>query len=227
MKNKYVHRSKISEGKIRLIIKGFALDLTATQTSDLAGVSRNAVNRMYTAMRHRIATYNRPTDLVVGEFEADESYFGARRAKGKRGRGAGGKTIVFGIYKRNGKVYTEIVPDVKSKTLQSIIRGRADIESVIHTDGWRGYDGLVDLGYEKHFRVNHGNDEFSRGCGQHINGIESFWGYAKHRLVKFKGISKKAFQLHLLETEFRFNNRDLDLYKFFLKEFRNNPLSVS
>ena len=91
---------------------------------------------------------------------------------------------------RDGKVYTEIVPDVKSKTLQGIIRGRASIESVIHTDGWRGYDGLVDLGYEKHFRVEHGNDEFSKGNGTHINGIESFWGYAKHRLVKCKGTPK-------------------------------------
>ena len=227
MKNKYLERSKISEAKFRLIIKGFSLDLTATQTAELAGVSRNTVQRIYTALRHRIATFARPADLSVGEFEADESYFGARRAKGKRGRGASGKTIVFGLYKRNGKVYTEIVPDVKAKTLQAIIRGRADISSVIHTDGWRAYDGLVDLGYEKHFRVQHGNNEFARTGGQHINGIESFWGYAKHRMMKFKGIPKEVFQLHLLETEFRFNLRGEDLYQFFLKELRKKPLSVS
>ena len=227
MKNKYVHRSKISEARFRLVVKGFCLDLTATQTADLAGISRNATNRFYVAIRKRIASYERPSDLALGEFEADESYFGARRVKGKRGRGAGGKTIVFGLYKRNGKVYTEIVPDVKSKTLQGIIRGRASIESVIHTDGWRGYDGLVDLGYEKHFRVEHGKNEFAKNGGQHINGIESFWGYAKHRLAKFKGIDKPSFQLHLLETEFRFNHRELDLYQFLLKDFRNHPLSVS
>ena len=227
MKNKYVHRSKISEARFRLVVKGFSLDLTATQTADLAGISRNATNRFYAAIRKRIASYERPPDLALGEFEADESYFGARRVKGKRGRGAGGKTIVFGLYKRNGKVYTEIVPDVKSKTLQGIIRGRAAIESVIHTDGWRGYDGLVDLGYEKHFRVEHGKNEFAKNGGQHINGIESFWGYAKHRLAKFKGIDKQSFQLHLLETEFRFNHRELDLYQFLLKNFRNLPLSVS
>ena len=227
MKNKYVVRSKISEAKFRLVVKGFALDLTATQTAEFSGISRNAVNRLYSAIRHRIAEYKRPDDLVVGVFEADESYFGPQRTKGKRGRGAGNKTIVFGLFKRNGKVYTEIVSDVKAKTLQGIIRGRADIESVIHTDGWKGYDGLVDLGYEKHLRVKHGEDEFVAGSGNHINGIESFWGYAKHRLVKFKGIRKDAFQLHLLETEFRFNNRDIDLYQFFLKSFRYFPLSVS
>ena len=95
---------------------------------------------------------------------------GARRIKGKRGRGAYGKTIVFGLLKREGKVYTEIVPDVKAATLQALIRGHVDINSVIHSDGRRGYDGLVDIGYNKHFRVHHGENEFARGeC--HINGI--------------------------------------------------------
>ena len=62
-----------------------------------------------------------------------------KRVKGKRGRGASGKTIVFGILKRKGKVYTEIVPDASRKTLQDIIRGRVDMETIIHSDGWRGY----------------------------------------------------------------------------------------
>ena len=50
---------------------------------------------------------------------------------------------------------------------------------------WRGYNGLVDFGYKKHFRVHYSKNEFIRG-NLHINGIESFWGYAKIRLVKFK-----------------------------------------
>ena len=84
----------------------------------------------------------------------DESYFGARRVRGKRGRGAGHKTIVFGIFKRNGHVYTEIIPDARKATPQAVIRGKVTSESVIHSDGWRGYDGLVDLGYDKHYRIN-------------------------------------------------------------------------
>jgi transposase-like protein len=114
--------------------------------------------------------------------------------------------------------------NTKAATLQQIIRGHASIESVIHTDGWAGYDGLVDVGFEKHFRVNHGENEFSTGDGNHINSIESFWGFAKHRLVKFKGIPKEKFEIYLLETEFRFNMRGQDLYKFLLKFFRNSPL---
>ena len=109
-------------------------------------------------------------------------------------------------------------------SLQAIIRGRADIKSVIHTDGWAGYDGLVDLGFEKHFRVNHGENEFSDYDGNHINGIESFWAFAKSRLAKFRGVRSDLFELHIRETEFRFNNRNADIYKLLLKMLRSNPI---
>ena len=111
---------------------------------------------------------------------------------------------MFGLLKRQGKVYIEIVPDCSAAVLQKVIRGKVDVGSVIHSDGWRGYNGLVDFGYKKHFRVHHGKNEFVRG-NSHINSIESFWGYAKTRLVKFKGMDKKMFNLHLKEKlVFRF-----------------------
>ena len=71
--------------------------------------------------------------------------------KGKRGRGAENKHIVFGIYKRNGKVYTEIVKNVQAKTLQQIIKGRVSFHSTLYTGGFRAYDSIVHLGYQKHF----------------------------------------------------------------------------
>ncbi len=85
------------------------------------------------------------------------------------GRGAYGKTAVFGIFERQGQVYTEIVSDCSKPTLQGIIRGRVDASTVIHSDGWRGYNALVDLGYG-HFRVDHCKEEFTKGA-VHINGI--------------------------------------------------------
>lgn len=223
MGNKYIRCSHLTEAKFRQLVKCFALDLTAVQTAEMAVLNRKTVDRIYSLIRTRINEYTQKTSPFTGEIEADESYFGPRRMKGKRGRGAGNKTIVFGLYKRDGKVYTEIVPDAAAHTLQRIIRGHADIESAIHTDGWRGYDGLVDLGYEKHFRVHHGRNEFRRGSS-HINGIESFWGYAKHRLTKFKGITKGRFAIYLKETEFRFNHRGQCLYSLLLSWFRTQPL---
>lgn len=224
MRNKYVKRSHISEKKFRQLVKLFSLDLDAVQISEITHLNRNTVNRYLKAIRTRIAEFCEVESPVNGEVEIDESYFGAKRVKGKRGRGASGKTIVFGIFQRNGKVYTEIVPDARRKTLQDIIRGRVDLETVIHSDGWRGYTGLVDLGYKKHFRVHHGKNEFVRGK-THINGIESFWGYAKTRLSKFRGIHNTSFYYHLKESEFRFNYRHENIYQIMLKIFQNNPLN--
>ena len=221
--NRYYKFSKISEAKFRRLIKAFAMDFTATDCAELTGISIRSVNSIFIKIRHRIAEYCEKQSPYSGEIELDESYFGPRRVRGKRRRGAGSKTIVFGIFKRNGHVYTEIVPDARKKTLLPVIRGRVDLDSVIHTDSWRAYDGLVDLGYEKHFRVHHGANEFAKDK-KHINGIESFWAYAKLRLSRFKGLTKHTFYLHLKETEFRFNHRKDDIYKLLLKMLRYHPI---
>lgn len=222
--NRYYRRSKISERKTRQIIKYFALDLTAQKTALLTNLTRKSVNQIYLKIRNRVAEEaERASPFSNCEIEVDESYFGARRVRGKRGRGAGSKQIVFGIYKRNGKVYTEIVPNAARRTLQNIIRGRVSLDSVIHSDGWRGYNGLVDVGYSKHYRVNHSADVFAVDA-IHINGIESFWSFAKRRLQKFNGVPTKTFYLHLKECEYRFNHRNENLQLLLLKLLEQYPL---
>ncbi len=104
-----------------------------------------------------------------------------------------------------------------------MIRGKIKSAVVVHSDGWRGYDGLVDVGYEKHLRIQHGRDQFVRGKS-HINGIESFWGYAKRRLSKFNGVPGHTFYLHLKESEYRFNHRRGNLHAVLLKLLKNDPL---
>lgn len=121
------------------------------------------------------------------------------------------QTACFGIFERDGRVYTEIVPDCTKSTLQAVILGKVDVQSVIYSDGWRGYNGLVDVGYGKHFRVNHSKNEFAHGrC--HINGIESFWSFSKRRLAKFNGV-KTNFELHLKECEWRWNKDTHELQR--------------
>ena len=99
---------------VRQIILLFSEDLSATQIFHLTKIPRPAVNKYLTAIRLRILELSLlQSDPLVGQIEVDESYFGARRVRGKRGRGARGKTIVFGLLKRGDKVYTEIVPNCK------------------------------------------------------------------------------------------------------------------
>ena len=221
-KNRYFSRSKISEAKFRVILRNFAMDLTATDGAQLSAISVRSTNSIYLRIRRRLAQYCEQVSPLGGELEADESYFGPRRVRGLRGRGAGQKTVVFGLLKRGSSVYTEIVPNAPKAILQAPIRGKADVASVIHTDRWRGYDGLVDVGFDKHLRVNHGKNEFARG-NAHVNGIESFWSYAKRPLVKFNGVPRHTFYLHLEETEYRFNNRHGSVYKALLSLLNNHP----
>ncbi|HEY9402928.1 MAG TPA: IS1595 family transposase [Pyrinomonadaceae bacterium] len=222
--NRYYRHAHISERKFRQLVRFFALDFSATDTAQLTGLTRKSVTMIFLKIRKQIAQEcERASPLSSGEVEVDESYFGARRVRGKRGRGTAGKTPVFGLLKRDGCVYTEIVADCKKVTLQAIIRGRVSIDVIIHSDGWRGYDGLVDVGYAKHYRVNHGRNEFARGT-RHINGIESFWSFAKHRLQKFHGVAAHTFYLHLKECEYRFNNRNGNLQAELLKLLTKHPL---
>ena len=101
--NRYYRRAKISERKTRQIIKYFALDLTATQIAALTNLNRNTVNRYLTFIRQAVAQFCERESPFSGVVELDESYFGTKRVKGKRGRGAAEKTIVFGIYKKERK----------------------------------------------------------------------------------------------------------------------------
>ncbi len=192
----------------------------------LTGLNRNTVNRDVRAFRARIAEFCDAQTPFGGEVEVDESYFGACCIQGKRGRGAYGKTTVFGIVQRNGHVYTELVSDCRKATLQAIIRENVALDSVIDSDGWRGYNGLVDVGYGKHPRVDHGLDELVQGR-VHVKGIEEFWGYAKTRLVRVREINKETIYLHLNECEFRFNHRGQNLYQLVLRVLRKHPLNWS
>jgi Transposase and inactivated derivatives len=227
MINKYIIRSHISEAKTREVIRLFSSDIEAVKIAELTGLSRNAVNRLLKALRTRIAAICEQESIFAkGSVEMDESYFGAKRVRGIRGRGARGKQIVFGLIKRHGKVYTQVVENCSIQELYPIIEEHVSKDAVVYTDGFKTYDGLVNFGYRKHYRVKHGENEFANGHN-HINGIENFWGLAKTRLAKFKGISKNTFYLHLKECEFRFNYRKYDIYKLLLKECRNNPLKMS
>ncbi len=120
------------------------------------------------------------------------------RGKLKRGRGTL-KQPVFGVFERDGRVYTKIIPDCKKVTLQAVIKRNVFLDSAIYSDGWRGYNGLLDVSYSKHFRVHHGANEFARDGHYHINGIEPFWSFTKQRLAKFNGV-KANFELHLKST---------------------------
>ena len=204
-----------------MLVKHFCLDDTAHRIADEVGISRQATLMILAKLRSRILEWCEEEERMSGEIEVDESYFGARRVRGKRGRGASGKVPVIGLLKRRGKVYTQVVKNCSREQLLPIIQGKILSDSTVFTDTWRSYDSLILHGY-KHYRIHHHENEFARGKN-HVNGIESFWSFTKARLLRMKGVRKDKFVLHLKESEFRWNYRNT-MYKEILKRLRKNPL---
>ena len=193
MKNKYIIRSRISEKKFREILKYFCFDIEASKIAKITQISEQTLCKIFKQIRILIAQECEKISTLNGEIEVDESYFFAsfhsqlqaevaRRVRGKRGRGAGKKTSVFGMLKRNNCVYTQIVKHCLADELLPIIRDLSDISKTeFYSDCWGAYDGLVDFGAKAHYRVKHSKNEFALGKNN-INGIENVFASLRSQL---------------------------------------------
>lgn len=196
--------SKLSPRQQDELLKLFIAGSTARTAAELVGIHRNSAALYFRKLRELIAAHQEQQmrQTFDGEVEIDESYFGGQR-KGKRGRGAAGKVAVFGLLKRGGKVYTQMIADCRKDTLMPIIRQRIKPDSVVYSDTFASYSTLSAEGYH-HVRINHDTTLAEPG-GRHINGIENFWNQAKRHLRRFNGVPKESFYLFLKECEWRFN----------------------
>ncbi len=160
-------------------------------------------------MGHQIRKYMANVDgdpPLGGHVEADETYIGGRRSGGKRGRGAPGKTVVFGMVERGGDVMTRVVPNTRKVTLERHILENIRSGSIISTDEWIAYRGLAKHGF-RHGTVDHSVDQWVNGI-HHTNSIEGFWSQIKRSI---RGthihVSRKHLSKYLGEFEFRWNLR--------------------
>lgn len=203
------YRRHISRQKYTILFNSFMADIASSTAARITHVNRKTADRYYILFREVVLSAaleeRKARDLHNG-IELDESYFGPKRVRGKRGRGASKKIVVFGLLKRAGAVYTQIISSAEKEQVMPIIRRVVASGSDIYSDGWRSYDALAVYGYN-HKKVKHNENEFAREDGTHINGVESYWSWVKRRLAKFNGIPKEKFTLHMLESEWRFNHR--------------------
>lgn len=206
---RWINTVKISARDWLWIIKLFELELSARRIAAQVKLSYPTVLKAVNVIRMSIvASTPDAAELLSGEIEMDETYFGGRR-KGKRGRGAAGKVPVFGILERNGVVKVKVVKDVTAETLLNLSVKTVRRGSIVYTDKFRSYDSLMFCGY-RHIKIDH-KKLFATGK-VYINGVEGFWSFAKERIIKFHGISKEKFPLYLKEMEFRYNNRERNIF---------------
>ncbi|EMY46347.1 IS1595 family transposase [Glaesserella parasuis] len=194
---------KLKKSIQKNLLEFFVLEVTVRSAANLLEINANSAALFYRKIRE-VISYNlalEADEVFDGQIELDESYFGGHR-KGKRGRGAAGKVAVFGILKRQGKVFTVVVNDTKTTTLMPVIARKIKPDSWVYTDTYHSYDAL-DVSEFHHERISH--SELFTVKQNHINGIENFWSQSKRILRKYNGIDRKSFPLFLKECEFRFN----------------------
>ena len=200
------HREKMK------LLEYFVLGIPVYRARFRINCSLKTAERFFRDVRKTLYLEEKKTAPLDGELEMDESAFWGKR-KGKRGWGAYGKILVFGIVKRNGKVKTNVVPDRKYETLKKEIQKHTKPGSLYYTDDYEAYASV-------RLRGNHVIIKKVKGKPKgrnHVNGIEGFWSYAKNWLYQYRGIHKKFFHLYLGEISYRFNNREKDLLPLIYK----------
>jgi transposase len=103
--------------------------------------------------------------------------------------------VVFGLLKRNGKVFAKVVENAKTDTLLPIICEKIVPDSIVYSDNLKSYN-VVDVSEFHHHRINHW--KIFADKKNHINGIENFWNQERH-MRKFNGIKRENFLYFLKE----------------------------
>lgn len=179
--------------------------VSAKELQRQLGVTYKCAWRMGHEIRKHMA-FADGEDSLSGTVEVDETYIGGAR-KGKRGRGADGKTVLFGMMEKDGDVVTKVVPNVRKKTLQPHIEATIESGSEIHTDELKSYNGLLKGGYD-HKTVNHGAGEYVALDGTTTNGLEGYWSQLKRSIVStHTHVGQEYLENYAKEFEYRFNSR--------------------
>ena len=201
------------------LVEYFCLGVPAYRLRFQVPYDRKTIQRWFRFFREAIYVHHHEElSELSGEIEMDETMFGGYRP-GKRGWGAAGKHIVFGIYQRNGKVLTFPVTSRSLRELVPLMTAYTKPGSLYYTDDWHAYT-FLDI------RGNHvviSKDKGRPKGRNHINSIEGFWSYAKHWLYHYRGVPKQYFHLYLKETEWRFNHRDENLVPL-LRKYLQQPV---
>lgn len=230
MKNKYLKGAHLSERKFKEILKLFAEDLTATQIANISGVSRVTVNSYLKKIRQQIARYCEsllPADSKARaatpernnqHLSSDDPVASLKTEEVSRAI----KPVVFGIYRSSELLHTEILPDVNRSMIHAVVRNNRSVLETQHAaEKVRRFSNVADLGQYRLYNLE--NDGNVPPTGD----VDAFWGLTKHRLAKFKGLNRSTVYLHLKECEFRYNNRNEDIYETLLELLKTQPLSLS
>ena len=198
MKNRYVQRARIDEKKFKEILRCFAHDLQANQIAQLTGLSRNSINSYLKAIRFSVLHSSGYDAMLTGETAKAPQLYLLQLNQNQ-----------ISIDPLGGDISAEIMKFLKNQR-----------ETLLFSILGRDYSAMIDYPAKQFYYLHEEDAEV------HKELLLSFWNYTRLRLMKFRGLSPQTTLLHLKECEFRFNNRERDLYRVLLTHFRKNPLKL-
>lgn len=147
-------------------------------------------------------------DRLSGRVEVDESFVGG--AGGVQGRSTATKALIViaaeevghGI----GRIRLRRIPDGSADSLQTFVQEAIEPGSLVHTDGWHGYEGLKAAGYRHRVTLLRGRHELASRCLPRVHRVASLlkrWLLGTHQ----GAVSPAHLDYYLDEFTFRFNRR--------------------
>ena len=160
--------------------------------------------------RYRVAMVRAERERLSGEVEIDETLVGGVEKGGKRGRGTSKCIVVIAVEVRQpkgfGRVRMRHVPDASGVSLLPFVCDVVVPGAVVLTDGWGGYNDLLDYGYTRKKTVlsSSGDPAHVSMPGVHrVSSLLKRWILGTHQ----GSILPAHLQSYLEEFTFRFNRR--------------------
>jgi transposase len=223
MKNKYLKNARIPERKVRELLNLFCEDLTATQIANISGISRITVNAYLKLIRMQIAQYCEEYSPYYYNKQFIPFISNNRISMTGRQEDKNPETHFYGIFRSGQSIYTKGIVNIDTLWLNNWVRGKIIAENdFIEQHHLHIFEAVADLGKAKLFRM--------KSAAQFVNGkfrideIDLFWGILKSRIVKFRGLNSNTTYLHIKESEFRYNNRNADLFAIIHSLIQKRPL---
>ena len=183
--------------------------VAAKEIERQTGVTYKTAWRMQRQIRMLMKSDN---NMLRGTVEIDDTYIGGKHP-GKRGRGASGKTPVFGMVERKGRVKANVMNNLKKSRVEPIIVENIEKNSEVFTDEFLSYQGIDKLDLN-HDMVKHKIKEYVRG-NVHTNTIEGFWSQLKRSIHgTYHSVSPQHLQLYVDEFAYRYNHRKSEIPLF-------------
>lgn len=179
--------------------------VSAKEVQRQLGCSYKTAWRNCDLLRQLLGMEKVPRGKMKGRISIDDHYEGGVR-KGKRGRGAAGKTVMMGMVGNEGEARVFVIPNVKKATVMPIITANVEAGAHITTDELLSY-GSLDQEYV-HGVVRHSAGQYVNEQGDSTNSIENYWGIFKKSVKSTHvHVSKKHMQKYLDEFTFRYSMR--------------------